>query len=65
MPTAQLDELLADGKEVDIEALLLGRQWLLSIKHNEANGRVYDNVVNTMKAPPQQRLSVWDDTDSL
>ena len=62
---AQLDELLADGKEVDIEALLLGTQWLLSIEHNEANGRVYDNVVNTMKAPPQQRLSVWDDTDSL
>ena len=67
VPTPQLDELLADEKEVDIEALLLGTQWLLIVEHNksDSNGRVYDNVVNAMKAPPEQQIAVWDDGDGF
>jgi hypothetical protein len=67
VPTTQLDELLADEKDVDIEALLLGTQWVLIVEHNksDSNGRIYDNVVNAMKAPPEQQIAVWDDGEGF
>jgi hypothetical protein len=59
--TSVLDTQLKDGADVDVEALLVGTQWLLVIEHSEANGRTYANVTNAMKAPPEQHISVWDD----
>ena len=63
--SSELDVLMSNGKDVDIEALLLGTQWLLVIEHSEGNGRIYDNVSAAMKAPPEQQLSAWDDEGGL
>jgi hypothetical protein len=60
VPSAQLNELLAKG-DVDVEVLLLGTQWMLSIEHNENNGKVYANVTGAMKAPETQQIAVWQD----
>ena len=60
VPAAELKSLLA-ASEVDVEQLLLGTQWMLSVEHNEANGRVYANISNAMKAPDAQRLAIWEE----
>ncbi len=59
VPAMELAELVSDGKEVNIEGLLIGTQWLLTVEHNESNGKTYDNVTNLMKAPPEQHLKPW------
>jgi hypothetical protein len=43
----------------ELEALLLGSQWMLSIVHNESNGRTYANIANAMRAPDSQNISIW------
>ena len=53
-----LDE--SDG-EIDIEEMLVGTQWLLSVEHNTVNGTTYANVASIMKAPPDQNLEVRKD----
>ena len=61
-PSAELKSLMADGATLEqIRTLLVGTQWMLSVVHNEANGRIYANIANAMKAPPEQRIIVWDD----
>ncbi len=64
VPSARLDALLAAG-DVDIEELLVGTQWLLSVEHNENNGRVYANVTGAMKAPETQQIAVWKEDQGL
>ena len=64
VPASELKELLASG-EVDVEGRLKGTQWMLSVEHNEANGRTYANITNAMKAPPEQQISIWDDEGGL
>ena len=59
--TADLDALMLNGKDVDIESLLLGTQWLLVVEHNESKGRTYANVTNAMKGPETQKICVWED----
>ncbi|MBQ41582.1 MAG: hypothetical protein CME15_03910 [Gemmatimonadetes bacterium] len=59
--TADLDALMLNGKDVDIESLLLGTQWLLVVEHNESKGRIYANVTNAMKGPETQKICVWED----
>ena len=60
IPTKQLDERLRGGKELDIEPVLVGTQWLLQVEHVERDGTKYSNVVNAMKAPDGQALAIWD-----
>ncbi len=52
VPPMELGGMLSDGKEVDIEALLIGTQWLLTIEHNDSGGKMYANISAAMKAPP-------------
>ena len=59
VPSAQLNGMLAAGG-VDVEALLRGTQWMLSIEHNENNGKVYANASGAMKAPPTQQIAIYD-----
>ena len=58
---AELDVQLKDGQGLDIEALLVGTQWLLTIEHNDSGGKTYANISAAMKAPDTQKISVWDD----
>jgi len=51
VPPAHLNDLLAAG-DVDIEELLVGTQWMLSIEHN---------VAGYMKAPEAQQIAIWED----
>jgi hypothetical protein len=60
VPSARLNDLLAAG-DVDIEELLVGTQWMLSIEHNEKDGRIYANVAGYMKAPEAQQIAIWED----
>ena len=59
VPAMELGPMLSDGKEVDIEELLVGTQWLLTIKHNDSGDKTYANISAAMKAPPEQNLKVW------
>ena len=61
VPSAELGSSLKDGTEVDVERLLVGTQWLMSIVHNESNGRTYANVDSAMKATAEQQIAIWDD----
>ena len=62
IPKADLLLQLAESKgEIDIEALLVGTQWLLSVEHSTDNGTTYANVASFMKAPPGQTLAIWKD----
>lgn len=58
--SAELKLLMANGATTEqIEALVVGTQWMLSVVHNEANGRVYANIASAMKAPPEQQIRIW------
>jgi hypothetical protein len=46
---------------VDIENLLVGTQWLLTIDHNDSGDKTYANISAAMKAPPEQHLSPWEE----
>ena len=48
---SDLNDLLAAG-DVDIEELVVGTQWMLSIEHN---------VAGYMKAPEAQQIAIWED----
>ncbi len=63
VPTAELDAELKSGQDVDIEALLIGTQWLLTIEHNDSGEKTYANISAAMKAPIEQQISIWDDDD--
>ncbi len=32
---------------------------------NESNGRTYANIINAMKAPAEQQITIWDDEGGL
>lgn len=55
----RLAAILSDSKGIDIKSLLIGTQWLLTVKHEEANGRTYANIKSTMKAPEGQHMTPW------
>ena len=59
VPKTELDTQLKNGTDIDIEALLIGTQWMLSVEHNEKDGRVYANLTNAMRAPDTQRIAIW------
>ena len=61
VPAMELGNMLSDGKEVDIENLLVGTQWLLTIEHNDSGGKTYANISAAMKAPAEQHLSPWEE----
>jgi hypothetical protein len=61
VPPMELGGMLSDGKEVDVEALLIGTQWLLTIEHNDSGGKTYANISAAMKAPAEQHLKAWDE----
>jgi len=56
-----LSRLAQSNDEIDIEEMLVGTQWLLSVVHNTDNGITYANVSSMMKAPPGQNLEIWKD----
>ena len=57
---AALKPLMVNGATIEeLEALLLGTQWMLSIVHNESNGRTYANIANAMRAPDAQQIGIW------
>jgi hypothetical protein len=60
----QLNSFLAAG-DVDVEALLVGTQWLLTIEHNESNVRIYANVTGAMKATETQQIAIWKEDQGL
>jgi len=61
-PSAELKPLMANGATAEqVEALLVGTQWMLSVVHNEANGKIYANIDNAMRAPETQRMAIWED----
>jgi hypothetical protein len=53
------DMVAATGGGFDLD-MLLGTQWLLTIAHNDKDGRTFCNVASTMKAPPGPPLPIWD-----
>jgi len=59
VPAPELGVMLSDGKEVDVEALLIGTQWLLTVEHSESGGKTYANISAAMTAPPEQNLKPW------
>ena len=61
VPAMELGNMLSDGKEVDIENLLVGTQWLLTIDHNDTGDKTYANISAAMKAPAEQHLSPWEE----
>jgi hypothetical protein len=61
VPALELGNMLSDGKEVDIENLLVGTQWLLTIDHNNSGDKTYANIQVAMKAPAEQHLSPWEE----
>jgi hypothetical protein len=65
IPPMELGGMLSDGKDLDIEALLVGTQWLLTIEHNESGGTTYANILASMKAPPEQQIGIWNDDIGL
>ena len=55
-----LKPLMANGATLEqIEFLLVGTQCMLSVVHNESNGRVYANIANAMRAPSTQNIAIW------
>ena len=61
VPAMELGGMFSGGKEVDIEALLIGTQWLLTIEHNDSGGKTYANITASMKARPDQHVVVWEE----
>ena len=61
VPAMELGGMFSGGKEVDIEALLIGTQWLLTIEHNDSGGKIYANITASMKATPDQNVVVWEE----
>ncbi len=59
VPAMELGAKLSDGRDVDVEALLIGTQWLLTVEHSESGGKTYANISAAMKAPPQQQINTW------
>ena len=62
LPKDELMRRLEESNgEIDIEEMLVGTQWLISVEHNTENGTTYANVSSSMKAPPDQKLEIWED----
>jgi hypothetical protein len=63
IPKTDLLRQLAESEgQIDIEEMMVGTQWLLSVEHNTDNGTTYANVATLMKAPPEQNLDIWKDS---